>query len=192
MSENETRYTITPSVDSTLAIELYKTGWMRKKKHILYFENFDGELRYCAEQPEASEMKLAADAKSVVCRDVWLNGKKQRTVADFAKGEALSAATHPKIQFRSIRIVPKELRGFIVEGELKIRGISRMVKANVVMNPKKRGTLQIDGEVSICLSDFGIAPPSAMFGLIGTKDEGLVRVLLWAHPADGSAGQAQA
>jgi len=46
MPLREALYTILPSNDSTLAIELFKSGLMRRKKHTLFFENFSGELSY--------------------------------------------------------------------------------------------------------------------------------------------------
>ncbi len=88
--------------------------------------------------------------------------------------------THPEIRFASTRISPKALRGFVVEGVLKIRGVGRTVKVNVVLNPMKHDRFQVDGDASLLLSDFGIQPPSSLLGLIGTKDEALVRLLLWA------------
>ena len=183
MPLREIAYTILPSADSTLAIEIFKTGLMRKKKHILFFENFSGELAYVPEHPEASRIHMQVDVSSVVCRDQWLKRKKQMAVAEYVKRQGLRAEQHPEIRFTSNRISPKPLRGFVVEGVLEIAKTTRVVKVNVVMNPRKNGSFQIDGDTNICLSDFGIKPPSSMFGLSGAKDEGLIRILLWATPA---------
>lgn len=186
MGAAEVLYTISPSSDSTLAIELYKTGLMRRKKHILFFENFSGNLHYVPHHPESSRIDMSIDATSVVCRDRWLRQRAQQRVTTYARKEALAVDRHPEIGFRSTRICLKPLRGFVVEGELKIRGVSRIVKVNVVLSPRKQDRFQVDGDTTICLSDFGIKPPSALLGLIGTKDEGLVRLLLWAAP-DGDS-----
>ena len=78
MSAAEVLYTILPSNDSTLAIEVVKTGLLRQKKHILFFENFSGNLRYTPYHPESSRVDLLVDARSVVCRDRWLKSKKQQ------------------------------------------------------------------------------------------------------------------
>lgn len=183
MPASELLYTISPSADSTIAIEVLKTGLMRKKKHLLFFENFQGNLSYVAQNPESSRANLIIDANSVVCRDQWLNTKKQNRITQYVKEDALVADGHRDIRFSSCRIFPKPLRGFVVEGELKICGISRMVKVNVVLNEKKHDALQLDGDATLCLSDFDIKPPSSFFGLVGTKDEALIRILLWATPA---------
>ncbi len=182
MPVSEVQYTISPSNDSTLAIEVFKTGLMRRKKHILFFEKFAGELCYTPDRPESSRMSLAVDAGSVVCRDQWLKAKKQQAITQYVKNEALAADRHPEIRFTATRISLKELRGFVVEGDLKIRGVSRIVKVNVVLSPRKYDRFQVDGDTSICLTDFSIKPPASLFGLIGTKDEALIRILLWAIP----------
>lgn len=183
MPFREALYTILPSSDSTLAIEIFKTRLMRGKKHILFFENFKGELCYCPDRPEASRVDLMIDAASVVCRDKWLKKRKQELVTKYARNERLSADHHPEIRFASSRIAPKPLRGFVVEGVLTVRGVGRSVKVNIVLSPMKYDRFQIDGDATVRLSDFGVKPPSSMLGLIGTKDEALVRLLLWATPA---------
>lgn len=182
MAVRELLYTISPSADSTLALEISKTGLMRRKKHLLFFETFRGTLCYRADQPECSKASLVIDANSAVCRDKWLSPKKQEAVTHYAKRDVLVTDGHAEILFRSTRISPKPLRGFVVEGELIICGISRLVKVNVVLNEKKNDALQIDGDATICLSDFDIKPPSSLLGLAGTQNEGLVRILLWANP----------
>ncbi len=178
----EALYTISPSNDSTLAIEVFKTGLLRKRKHILFFEKFNGTLRYMPDDLQSSAVEILVDARSVLCRDQWLKGRKQQHVTRYARN-SLEAERHPDIRFSSTRIYEKPLRGFAVEGELKIRGVGRIVKVNVVLSPIKRDRMQVDGDTQIRLSDFGIERRSAMFGLAGTEDVALVRLLLWATPA---------
>lgn len=187
MSSRGLVYTISPSADSTLAIEVFKTGLQRKKKHLLFFENFKGSLSYVPHEPESSCAELVIDANSVICRDAWLNNKKKKLLTQYVKQEALVTDGHTEIRFSSNRISPKPLRGFVIEGELKICGISRLVKTNVVLSEKKHNALQIDGDATLCLSDFDIKPPSSFFGLVGTKDEALIRILLWAYPVAARA-----
>lgn len=183
----QTVYTISPSADSTLALEVSKTGFLRGKKHILFFENFVGELSFAHEHPESSRLDLSIDAFSIICRDPWLKPKQREMVMRYAR-EALAAERHPEIRFTSTRIAEKPLRGFVVEGVLNLRGTGRNVRANVVLNPMKRGRFQIDGDATLLLSDFGIVPPSRLLGLIGTEDAALLRLLLWAaEPVDTPA-----
>jgi polyisoprenoid-binding protein YceI len=180
MPEWQTVYNIAPSIDSTLALEVFKTGLMRRKKHILFFENFRGELSYVKDCPESSRLNIMIDAASIVCRDKWLRARQQRSVTAFARNQALDAAHHPEIRFASARISAKPLRGYVVEGVLKLRGTTRNIRVNVVLTAMNRGRFQIDGDSTLRLSDFGIHPPSSMLGLAGTQDEALLRLLLWA------------
>jgi polyisoprenoid-binding protein YceI len=177
-----TSYTITPSHDSTLAIEVYKTGLRRSKKHILFFEKFNGEMRFAENDPGAFEITLTIDAKSAVCRDAWLNERKRRAVAEFASKDALAADTHAEIRFTSNSLRAKAMRGFVVEGVLQIRDTAHVLRVSAVLGPMRKDCLQIDGDATLRLSDFGLPRPSALFGLIGTKDEAALRLLLWATP----------
>jgi polyisoprenoid-binding protein YceI len=180
MPEWQTVYTISPSIDSTLALEVFKSGLMRGKKHMLFFENFRGELLYVKDRPESSRLDIVIEASSVVCRDKWLRPKKQKLVTAFARTRALDAPNHPEIRFASSRISAKPLRGYVIEGVLKLRGTTRNIRVNVVLTAMNRGRFQIDGDATLRLSDFGIQPPSSMLGLAGTQDEALLRLLLWA------------
>lgn len=182
--ESEISYTISPSEDSTIAVEVFKTGLMRKRKHLFFFQNFGGQLFFSPSQPENSRLDLAVDAKSIICRDAWLKSKKQRKITEYARNQALAADRHPEIQFSSNRIGPKPLRGFIVEGVLKVCGITRVLKVNLVVSPRTDGRLQLEADSSIRLTDFGITPPSSYFGLAGTKDEAVLHLLLWGRAAN--------
>jgi polyisoprenoid-binding protein YceI len=182
--ECEILYTISPSEDSTIAVEVFKTRLMRKRKHLLFFQNFGGQLVFSPAEPKNSHVDLTVDANSIVCRDAWLKPRKQRKITEYARNDALAAERHPEIQFSSNRIAPKALRGFIVEGVLKVCGITRVLKVNLVVSPRTDGRLQLDADSSIRLSDFGITPPSSYFGLAGTKDEAVLHLLLWARAAE--------
>src|SRR5207248_8588047 len=87
----------------------------------------------------------------------------------YARNEVLAADRYPQITFASNRMAAKVIRGFIVEGDLNIRDMSRTVSVNVVVNQTKPQILQIDGDATFRLSEFGIRRPSSLFGLIGTK-----------------------
>lgn len=178
--ECEIPYTISASDDSTIAVEVFKTRLMRKRKHLLFFQNFSGHFLHSSERPEDSQLKLTIDAKSVICRDQWLKVRQQRRVTEYARN-ALAAERHPEIQFSSSRVAIKPLRGFTFEGVLNVCGVTRVLKLNLVLSPRSNARLQLDADASIRLTDFGITPPSSRFGLAGTKDDALIHLLLWAR-----------
>ncbi|SRR5581483_834953 len=174
-------YVISPSKDSTVAVEVLKSGLLgRKKKHILSFENFSGQICFVADNPAASQIVLTVDASSVVCRDIRISERERRAITGFAREEALAANLHPEIRYASTCIRAKELRGFVVNGTLQIRGITREVKLNMGWSPKRDNEFQLDGDATLRLSDFDLPRPSAKLGLVKTVDEVMVHLLLWA------------
>ncbi|MBV9778790.1 MAG: YceI family protein [Acidobacteriaceae bacterium] len=168
-----------PSNDSTLAVEIYKTGLTRRKKHLLFFEKFRGELTFSANLSEPSKIKLEVDSTSIACRDKWLSPKRQEQISRYAT-DVLAPNLHPEIQFQSTSFSRKPIRGFEIEGMLRVRDTNRAVKVNIVINQTKPDILQIDGDATFRLSDFGINRHFSWFGLVRTEDEVLVRLLLWA------------
>ena len=173
-------YAILPSNDSTLAVELYRTGLARRKKHLVFFEDFRGKFISSGNDAEGSQMQIAINASSAVCRDAWLSAKKQEELSRFARDNVLATGQHPEIKFESSSVARKRIRGFVVKGTLNIRGTARDATVNVVINQTKPDTLQLDGDATLRLSEFGIEPPSWFLGLTKIKDEVLIRVLLWA------------
>ena len=188
MSGREISYLIAPSNDSTVAVEVSKKSFFRRSKHFLAFENFNGELQYTPDDLTAWRLKIRVDARSVVCRDKRVKSdKKRRRITDYARGPALAVNEHAEIHFSSNKIIPKRLRGFVVEGTLTIRGETRAVNANVVLSPRKNGRFQIDADATVLLSDFGIEAPSAYSGLVAIDNEVSLRLLLWATPVGAAA-----
>lgn len=175
-------YSISPSNDSTLALEVCRTGLSRRQKHILFFEKFSGEMHFAENDAAGFKISLTIDTNSVVCRDGRLSEKKRREVAEFARRSVLAADTYPEIRFTSNSIRAKELRGCVVEGLLQVRGTAAALKVGTVLSRVRKDCVQIEGDATLRLSNFGLVRPSAMFGLIGTKDEVEVRLLLWGIP----------
>jgi polyisoprenoid-binding protein YceI len=70
---------------------------------------------------------------------------------------------------------------YAVSGALTIRGITRPVVVDVKM--RKAGDLRFDGRAVVKLSDYGLKPPTAVLGTIGTKDEMTLVFALSAKPA---------
>jgi polyisoprenoid-binding protein YceI len=182
MPDRATYYTISPSADSTLAVELLKTGLSRHRKHSLFFEKFTGEMCYAEKNPAAFKLALAIDAASLVCSDASLSDKKRSAIEEFARNKALAATAYPEIRFTSHSMRAKPLRGFVVEGALQIGGAMRTVEVSMVLSPRHRDSLQLDGDAALRLSEFKVPRPSALFGLARTKDEVVIRILLWAIP----------
>ncbi|MCU1292264.1 MAG: hypothetical protein JWP08_1114 [Bryobacterales bacterium] len=180
MEAPEALYKIAPSYDSTIAVEVCKTGLLRKRRHVLVFERFDGQIHYSPDNPTGAYVQITVDPGSVICRDKWLRLGKQKHVAEFTRSQVLAADRHPEIRFVSSSITAKPLRGFVVEGTLSLCGAEHPVRANLILGPQSNGRFQIDADAPVRLSDFGIKCPSALLGLIGTRNEAMIHLLLWA------------
>ncbi len=178
MSARHTVYKISPSPDSTLAIEVRKTGLV-KRKHLFVFEQYSGELIHDPDQPLDSVLNLSIEANSLVCRDSDAKPKVRQRLTRFARAEALRVQDHPVVLIHSQRFLAKPLRGFIAEGVLQFHGVDRNIKANVGFGVPKKDRLQLDADATLRLSDYNLPRPSSLFGLIRTEDEVVLHALIW-------------
>ena len=82
--------------------------------------------------------------------------------------KALKAEQHPDITFSLKRIEPGAAPGALrALGTLRIAGVDREV-ALVLKTVHKDSTLSVKGELPLLMTDYGIAPPKAMLGMLKT------------------------
>lgn len=161
-------YRIAPTPDGRLSLEVEKTGLMRGKKHLFVFPRYEGTLRYDERNPAASSVELRIGTGTVECLDTWVSDKDKKKILDFTRKDMLAVEQHPAIRFQSARIQTGSQDGFRVEGSLTIRGIERPVVVHVKLEPAA-GALRVTGNAEIRMTDYGLKPPSAALGTIGTK-----------------------
>lgn len=111
--------------------------------------------------------------------------------------KALDAAEHPEIRYRSqaveeASVVPGDSGGpplliLVVEGELSLAGRSRRVVFPVEGHRLDPDRLQLRGRIPLQMTDFGIAPPVALLGLIRADDRLIVEVDLLLEIGDDAA-----
>jgi polyisoprenoid-binding protein YceI len=164
-------YTIQPEPGSKFAFEVFKTGFMSGKKHLFVFERYNGTLRYDPAAPESSAVELTVEAASLVLKDEWLKPSDMKKVQDHAEKEMLDIEHHPQIRFTSTRVTQKGQNGFEAAGDLVIRGISKQVLVLVTLADEPGGKLRLSGKSQVRLKDYGLKPPSAVLGAVGTKNE---------------------
>lgn len=92
--------------------------------------------------------------------------------------EALKASNYPKIKFTATsgKVVDRLRSGSTgkyykikVSGKLKLAGTSR--STSVIFTARQmKGHYQLTGTKTINMTDYGISPPSAMFGMIKAKE----------------------
>ena len=160
MSERLTVYTISPSPDSAVAVEIKESG-LRKQKHLIVFERYAGELFYDPERPLETSVKLRIEAASVS------DPSARKLLSDH---EIL-------IESRSFRAKP--LRGFVGDGTLRFRGADHEIRANIGFGPVKNGRVHIDADSTLLFSRLGLPRRTSLFGLIRTEDEAVLHASLW-------------
>jgi polyisoprenoid-binding protein YceI len=106
--------------------------------------------------------------------------------------KALKANDTPEISYilATFDTAPGEVDGFTLKtnGTLAIAGKENKLTMDVVAVRLPDGSVKATGVVPIKMTDFGIKPPTAMFGTLRTGDEVKVNFALTVGPrASGAA-----
>lgn len=150
-----------------------KTGLLAGKKHIFSFPKLEGSVTL---EPPAVE--IAIDARAVQLHDDWVSAKdREKILALTHSAEMLHTAAHPLLTFRSTEVLPTGEGRYRVTGALTLRGAARTVEVEVV----RQGDL-FTGKAVFPMSRFGMKPPKAALGAVGTRDEVAVTFALQAMP----------
>ena len=170
-----------------LELTIEKTGLLSGKRHLFTFSRYEGTLRFDRERPEASRVLFSLQAATILCRDTWLGAKDLRKVQGYAVRDMLAADRYPEISFRSIGIRKVDASRYDVEGILTIRNVSKPAVVAVLLTGGSGESLSIEGTARVRLTDFGLKPPTAALGTIGTKDEMIFHFVLSASAGSESA-----
>jgi polyisoprenoid-binding protein YceI len=90
---------------------------------------------------------------------------------------------HPHLLFTSRQVIPLGGGRFQVKGSLEIRGVAAPVTLEVTLAGSQPDTLDFQGNAQVLMGDYGLKPPGAALGLIGTKNEMKVEFKLRARRA---------
>lgn len=157
---------VAPHAGDYLRLEVYKTGLLSGKVHVIEFPAYEGTLAFDPARPHEARLSLAIDAGALQVKDTWLSSKDLEKVRQHALKEMLDAAKHPRIRFRSTKVDVVEKDRYRVAGVLTIR------EREAVVEVQANGAGgAFEGEAKFRLSAFGLKPPSAALGAIGTRDE---------------------
>lgn len=152
---------IGPAPGNKMELIIYKTGLMSGKKHNVTFDKYqvDYDLK-------AGRVAVSIEATSIQFHDTWspAAGKLQE-IRDYAVKDALDVAKYPQIKFVSTEVKPTVGDNYDVEGTLTVRGISKPARVKVSRKPDGR----FEGAAQILMTDYGIKPPKAALGAVGTK-----------------------
>ncbi len=81
--------------------------------------------------------------------------------------KALNAKQHPDITFRLSRLETTATKGTKAVGVLRVAGSEREVTLDLTLT-RRDATLVVAGQTRLLMTDFGIAPPKAMLGMLKT------------------------
>ena len=160
-------YEIRPNSSSKLELHVAKTGLYRGKVHVFLFPQYSGSIDYDPQNSENSRASLTIFARDIKLTDTWLSEKDFKSVQEYALKDMLDADKYPEIVFRSTEVRAIDASHFEVRGTLTIRGIARPSIVHVAMESGARFT----GDAIVRLTDYGLKPPKAALGLVGTENE---------------------
>lgn len=164
-------YRLAPAKGIYLRLEVGKTGLLRGKKHVFEFTRYRGAVAFDPSSPLTSEVRFTIESASIRCLDDWVSEKDRNKIQREAEREMLAVDRFPDIGFRSTRITSEAANRFHVRGMLTIRNVAKPVDIDVSLQPDGGKTVWADGQASVKLTDYGLKPPTAALGTIGTKDE---------------------
>jgi polyisoprenoid-binding protein YceI len=166
LSAQAGRYSIRPDEGNRLELRVAKTGLYRGKVHVFLFPQYSGSLLYDPQKPEASRVNVTMAARDIKLTDTWLSAKDFKNVQEYALKDMLAAEKYPDITFSSTGVRATGPAHFEVRGMLTIRGIAKPAALSVNLSGKC-----FQGDATIRLTDYGLKPPKAALGLVGTEDE---------------------
>jgi polyisoprenoid-binding protein YceI len=173
--EATVRYVIDPGA-STLLVQASSTGLLSAFGHDPKFAigDFQGDAELTPGSANLDDarvrVRVRADSLKVVNE---ISESDRSEIERRANTEVLESDRFPDVYYEVLRVTGSgngERYWLALEGELTMRGVTRhlAVSARLLLNG---GSLRSSGEFSVKLSDFGIAPVTAVGGAIRLKDE---------------------
>ena len=154
-----------PSTANRFTLEVEKTGLLRGKTHVFVFGKYRGKVDYNDRNPELSKVQFEIESKSIMCLDTWVSDKDKVKIIRAALDDMLAADKYPAISFVSNHVTAKTPTMFEVTGSLSIRGVIKDATVSVAKNADT-----YDGTAVVNMKDYGLKPPTAALGAVGTKD----------------------
>jgi polyisoprenoid-binding protein YceI len=157
-------FELRPAPGNRLSLEVEKTGLLRGKKHVFVFGKYHGTVEHNEQKPELSKVQMEIESKSIMSEDTWVSDKDKVKIMKAALNDMLAADKYPTITFVSNHVTLRAPAQFDITGTLSMRGVIQPATVSVT----KTGDAY-DGTSVINMKDFGMKPPTAALGAVGTK-----------------------
>jgi polyisoprenoid-binding protein YceI len=143
------------SIDGTSTLH----AWTMTSKEASYDAVFETNS-------QGAPVKLASLTVSLPAESL----KSEKSAMDKNAYKALKTDTHKQIMFQlsSSKIDGKSI---VCTGKLKIAGTTKQIDVDVAYTLLPDGSLKCKGSKKIVMTDYGVEPPSFMFGSVTTGDE---------------------
>jgi len=153
---------IEPGPENFIRLEVLKTGLMRGKKHVFEFPLYRGKA-----ERNPNRYEISIDARRIECKDDWLKANELKKVAAYAVKDMLDAERFPQIEYKS------ETAILTIRGKTSPVGVAFTESSPNVFE----GTAMVD------MRWFGLKPPTAALGTIGTEPAMKLSFKLKLRPA---------
>lgn len=180
-------YRLVPAPGMSLELKVQKTGLMRGRFHTFDFPRFQGSVRYDVETPSRSSVELEVELGSMQLLDTWVSEKDHKKILEYARTDMLAVSQYPRIRFVSTSAAPAAEDWMRVSGNLTIRAVTKQVEVRVKVKERGDGFQIFEGKSVFPMTAFGLKPPSAALGMIGTKDEMELTFVVRAERVPGGA-----
>lgn len=110
------------------------------------------------------------------------NRKMEKDLYRALKAEDASTPTYILATFSAVPGTPRNGMTVDTEGTLSVAGVERPSRARITLERLTDGTVKARGAVPLLMTDFGVKPPTGLFGLVRSKNEVTVKFELIIHP----------
>ena len=152
-------------------------GWSCKASSIDAMIDVDEAFLKSASPTQLKKVQVKVPVRNLKCGHGGMDGNLYK---------ALKADESPDISYilGSFEVVPAAGDAFTVKsvGTLKIAGTEKTVNMDVSTTKLADGSIRADGEVPLLMTDFGVKPPTAMFGTLRTDNKVTVKFSLLVGP----------
>ncbi|MEM8548697.1 MAG: YceI family protein [Pseudomonadota bacterium] len=149
-------------------------GTSNKSDWTVTAQAFEGSITVndgYADGPEVSAVALNVTAKEMK------SGRS--TIMDRLMWKTLNATQHANITYAltAAEVVAQTDEGYTLNtmGELTLSGETKEIQMEVIGSMGDDGQMHFVGQYPLLLTDYGMTPPTAMFGALRTGDEVIVK-----------------